>query len=74
MSRHHRVGESADLISPAPKTDFFNTIGQKRSFGQRPLCAMCGRLSVGKGFLDVLPFGRCGHVCGLLMRHIGRWP
>jgi len=29
---------------------------------------MCGRLSVGKGFLDVLPFGRCGHVCGLLMR------
>jgi hypothetical protein len=23
----------------------------------------------GKVFLDVLPFGRCGHVCGLLMRH-----
>jgi hypothetical protein len=34
-----------------------------------PLCAMCGRLSVGKGIFDVLSFGRCGHVCGLLMRH-----
>jgi hypothetical protein len=30
---------------------------------------MCGRLPVGKGCLDVLSFGRCGHVCGLLMRH-----
>jgi hypothetical protein len=23
----------------------------------------------GKGFLDVLSFGRCGHVCGLFVRH-----
>src|SRR5262245_21479193 len=31
---------------------------------------MCGRLSLGKGFFDVLlQLGRCGHVCGLLMRH-----
>jgi hypothetical protein len=33
------------------------------------ILAMCGRLSVGKGIFDVLSFGRCGHVCGLLMRH-----
>ena len=33
-----------------------------------PLCAMCGRLPVGKGFLDALRFGRCGHVFDLLMR------
>jgi hypothetical protein len=30
---------------------------------------MCGRLPVGKGFLDVVSFGRCGHVCGLFVRH-----
>ena len=36
---------------------------------QCPLCAMCGRLPFGKGFLDVLSFGRCGHVCGLFVRH-----
>jgi len=34
-----------------------------------PLWAMCGRLPVGKRFSDVLSFGRCGHVCGLLLRH-----
>src|SRR6266702_4366359 len=40
-------------------------LGQKRA---RPLCAMCGRLPVGNGSLDVLSFGRCGHVRSLLMR------
>jgi len=30
---------------------------------------MCGRLSVGKGFVDALSFGRCGHVFGLFVRH-----
>jgi len=30
---------------------------------------MCGRLSVGKGFVDALCFGRCGHVFGLFVRH-----
>jgi hypothetical protein len=23
-----------------------------------------------QGYFDVLSFGRCGHVCGLLMRHM----
>src|ERR1019366_1748089 len=46
-----------------------SALGHKRTFSQCLLCAMCGRLPVGKGFLDVLPFGRCGHVCGRLMRH-----
>ena len=32
MSHHHRLGQSADLINPAPTTGFFNTIGQKRTF------------------------------------------
>jgi hypothetical protein len=32
MSHHHRVGQSADLINLAPTTDFFNTIGQQRTF------------------------------------------
>jgi hypothetical protein len=30
---------------------------------------MCGRLPVGKGIFDILSFGRCGHVCGLFVRH-----
>ena len=29
---------------------------------------MCGRLSVGKGFVDVCVAGRCGHVFDLLVR------
>jgi hypothetical protein len=33
---------------------------------------MCGRLSVGKGFLDVVRFGWCGHVFDLLVRRA--WP
>src|ERR1035441_4859913 len=37
-----------------------------------PLCAMCGRLRVGKGFLHVCSIGRCSHVFGLLVRHA--WP
>src|SRR5450755_3992744 len=37
-----------------------------------PLCAMCGRLRVGKGFLHVCSIGRCSHVFGLLVRHT--WP
>src|SRR5665648_350356 len=36
------------------------------------LCAMCGRLRVGKGFLHVCSIGRCSHVFGLLVRHT--WP
>ena len=44
MSRHHRVGESADLISPAPKTDFFNTIDPKQTFAaaQKSQILLCG--------------------------------
>jgi hypothetical protein len=34
-----------------------------------PFAPLCGRLSVGKVFLDVLSFGRRGHVCGLFVRH-----
>jgi len=34
--------------------------------------AMCGRLSVGKGFLDAERFGWCGHVFDLLVRRA--WP
>ena len=50
-----------------------STHGAKRTLG-RPgsndrFGPMCGRLPFGKGFLNVLSFGRCGHVCGLLMRH-----
>src|ERR1039457_691964 len=37
-----------------------------------PLCAMCGRLRVGKGFLHFCSIGRCSHVFGLLVRHT--WP
>src|SRR5665811_2346538 len=37
-----------------------------------PLCAMCGRLRVGKDFLHVCSIGRCSHVFGLLARHT--WP
>jgi hypothetical protein len=33
---------------------------------------MCGRLSVGKGFLDAVRVGRCGHVFDLLVRRA--WP
>jgi len=33
---------------------------------------MCGRLSVGKGFLDAERFGWCGHVFDLLVRRA--WP
>ena len=33
------------------------------------LCAMCGRLRVGKSFLHVCSIGRCSHVFGLLVRH-----
>jgi hypothetical protein len=43
--------------------------GHSHQSAQRLLCAMCGRLSVGKGIFDVLSFGRCGHVCGLFVRH-----
>ena len=32
---------------------------------------MCGRLPVGKGFFDVVHFGRCGHVFDLFVRHSG---
>src|SRR6185312_9044394 len=32
------------------------------------LCAMCGRLRVGKSFLHVCSIGRCSHVFGLLAR------
>ena len=35
------------------------------------LCAMCGRLRVGKDFLRVCSIGRCSHVFGLLARHTG---
>ena len=30
---------------------------------------MCGRLRVGKDFLDVCSIGRCAHVFGLCVRH-----
>jgi hypothetical protein len=43
--------------------------GHSTHSAQCPLCAMCGRLPVGKGIFDVLSFGRCGHVCGLFVRH-----
>ena len=36
-----------------------------------PLCAMCGRLRVGKSFLHACSIGRCSHVFGLLVRHTG---
>jgi hypothetical protein len=32
------------------------------------ICAMCGRLRVGKDFFHVCSIGRCSHVFGLLMR------
>ena len=35
------------------------------------LCAMCGRLRVGKSFLHACSIGRCSHVFGLLVRHTG---
>ena len=39
-----------------------------------PLCAMCGRLRVGKGFFErYRSAGRSCHVFGLLMRHCS-WP
>ena len=31
--------------------------------------AICPPIPIGDGFVDVLPLGRSGHVCGLLMRH-----
>ena len=51
-----------------------SALGQKqtlRSSHARPLCAMCGRLLVGKGFLHVCSLGRCSHVFGLFVRHTG---
>jgi hypothetical protein len=38
----------------------------------RPLCAMCGRLRVGKDFVHVGRSGRSSHVFGLLVRLA--WP
>ena len=46
--------------------------GSRRRPTALPLCAMCGRLSVGKGFLDAVRVGRCGHVFDLLVRRA--WP
>jgi hypothetical protein len=46
--------------------------GSEAAIRECPLCAMCGRLSVGKGFLDAVRFGRCGHVFDLLVRRA--WP
>ena len=44
----------------------------QRAQSANPFGAMCGRLSVGKGFLDALRFGWCGHVFDLLVRRA--WP
>lgn len=41
----------------------------KETFGLLPRCAMCGRLPVGKGFVErFCKAGRCGHVFDLLER------
>jgi len=62
-----RAREQADEVPP-PR------VAERRALARAapsecPLGAMCGRLPVGKRFSDVLSFGRCGHVCGLLLRH-----
>ena len=44
---------------------------QTRVLSDCPLCAMCGRLRVGKSFLHACSIGRCSHVFGLLVRHTG---
>ena len=46
--------------------------GESSLKADRPLAAMCGRLSVGKGFRAFGRAGRCGHVFGLLVRRA--WP
>src|SRR5665811_411961 len=57
---------SPGALRYAPNSDRF----LRRS--EMTLCAMCGRLRVGKGFLHVCSIGRCSHVFGLLVRHT--WP
>ena len=58
-----RTGHSHVRLTPITR--------HSRTDDQCPLSAMCGRLPVGKSFLEVLHgCGRCCHVSGLLMRRL----
>ena len=60
------VGSIA-LISSCPRCDrLCSKNGDKADIAGLRICAMCGRLRVGKSFLHVCSIGRCSHVFGLL--------
>ena len=66
-----RFGSKADICSAKRHVRFTPESGHSQCNSVCPLCAMCGRLRVGKNFLYVCSIGRCSHVFGLLVRHTG---
>ena len=64
--RNLRLGSEADVTAALMDVRFLADVS--RGGGGLPLCAMFGRLLVGKGFLHVCSLGRCSHVFGLLAR------
>jgi hypothetical protein len=64
---HSKIGSRMTAVGhecPKPEARCRLRLG---SCGWAGLCAMCGRLQVGKENLHVAA-GRCGHVFGLLVR------
>ena len=68
---HVRFGSKADICSVKGHVRFTPESGHVQCNSVCPLCAMCGRLRVGKSFLHACRLGRCSHVFGLLVRHTG---
>ena len=68
---HVRYGSLADISHGNRHVRFTPKSGHLQRTSPCPLCAMCGRLRVGKSFLHACSIGRCSHVFGLLVRHTG---
>ena len=60
-----RYGSGADIACHLANVRFAPQSGQSADMLACPLCAMCGRLRVGKENLHVTALGRCSHVFGL---------
>jgi hypothetical protein len=67
-----RVAPTGSKASPNVRYAFNSNESVRRN--EPTPCAMCGRLRVGKSFLQVCSIGRRSHVFGLRCGSHDRWP